>query len=152
MHPASMQEFEARTTLAGLPVTRLPSPMLSLLGKMPGGWGRAANTWPLLKQMWQRRSSDDLAFALMLAIDKFAEPVPSTQVNMGDAQSFVDMCTKCRKEIVACVQDPQCKKALDGLSACGLNDQVCCQCMWLCMLRCKAARCAICKDAWLPSL
>ena len=98
--------------------------MNQLLAKLPGSWGKAAKTWPTLHAMWERHSSDDLSFMLLLALDGFVTPVPSTQVNMGDARSLVDMCTKCRKQIVDCVQDPQCKAALDGLSACGLNDQV----------------------------
>lgn len=100
----------------------IPTWLLSVLPLLP--FGAAAKSWPVLQSMWLRRSSDDLAFMLLLAINDFVKPIPSTQVNMGDARSLVDMFTKCRKEVVACVSDPQCKKALDGLSACGLNDQV----------------------------
>lgn len=121
----SHADMEARSSLAGVPVRRLPAPLLSALAKVPGAWGQAARSWPLLSQMWHRRSSDDLAFMLLLAINDFVVPISSTQVNMGDLRSLACMCTKCREQIVACVQDPQCKAALDALSACGLNDQVC---------------------------
>lgn len=46
------------------------------------------------------------------------------QVSMGDAGSLLCMVKNCREEVVACVQDKQCKAALDALTACGLNDQV----------------------------
>jgi hypothetical protein len=45
---------------------------------------------------------------------------------MGDAKSLVCMFQHCREEVLACVQDQQCKRALDALAACGLNDQVPC--------------------------
>lgn len=48
------------------------------------------------------------------------------QVSMGDAGSLVCMFKNCREQVVACVQDEQCKTALGALSACGLNDQVPC--------------------------
>lgn len=119
-----MQELEQRTSLGGLPVRRLPGWLLQLAQKIPGPWGRAARTWPTLQSMWSRYSSDDLSFMLLLAINDFITPVPSTQVNQGDARSFVSMCTKCRQQILDCVNDPQCKAALEGLEKCGLNDQV----------------------------
>lgn len=49
---------------------------------------------------------------------------PLVQVKMGDAGSLVCMLKNCRPEVVACMQDEQCKAALDALTACGLNDQV----------------------------
>lgn len=61
---------------------------------------------------------------LLLTVNNFVTPVESTKANMGDLQSLVCMCTKCREQITACVQDPDCKAALDALSACSLNDQV----------------------------
>jgi hypothetical protein len=139
-HAPRIQELQGRTGIAGLPITRISPALLPLISKFPGPWGKAAKLWPTLQDMWKRRSSDDLAFMLLLAINSFVTDVPSTQVNMGDAESLVAMCTKCQKEILACVRDPQCKKALDGLAACGLNDQVCHQ-------HVSGARRARCSDA-----
>lgn len=122
----TMQELTHKTTLRGLPVDLLPPWATALLAKLPASlpWAAAAATWPTLVELWRRRSSDDLAFMLMLAINDCVTPVPATQVNMGDLRSLGCMVSKCREQIVACVNDPQCKAALDGLSACGLNDQV----------------------------
>jgi hypothetical protein len=113
---ACTQELEQLSTLAGLPIKRLPPLLMQLLSKLPfpRRWQRAAKSWPSLSDMWLRRSSDDLAFFILLVISEFITTVPTTQVNMGDARSLVCMCTKCRKEIIDCVQDPECKKALDG--------------------------------------
>jgi hypothetical protein len=61
---------------------------------------------------------------LLLAVNEFVTPVDSTKANMGDLQSLLCMCTKCRDQITACVQDPECKAALDALNECSLNDQV----------------------------
>eukprot|EP00892_Ulva_mutabilis_P006169 jgi/Ulvmu1/3924/UM018_0147.1 len=123
----SPPEMTHQTSLAGLPVTRLPAWALTALAKLPEAvpWATAATAWPMLLELWGRRSSDDLAFMLMLAINDFVTPVPCTQVNMGDLRSLGCMLTKCREQVLACVNDPQCKAALDGLASCGLNDQVC---------------------------
>jgi hypothetical protein len=114
-----MQELEQLSTLAGLPIKRLPPLLMQLLARFPfpQRWHRAAKSWPSLSDMWLRRSSDDLAFFILLVISDFVTTVPTTQVNMGDARSLVCMFTKCRKEIIECVQDPKCKKALDGACA-----------------------------------
>jgi hypothetical protein len=124
LQTTELQDLEHKSSLGRIPVASLPQWLLSVLSNFPVGPGTAAKTWRLLQGMWLRRSSDDLAFLLLLAINDFVKPIPSTQVNMGDARSLVDMVTKCRKEIFDCVSDPKCKEALDKLSACGLNDQV----------------------------
>ena len=43
-----------------------------------------------------------------------------------DLSTVWKMGTKCGKQIVACVQDPECKAALDCLTSCASNDQVQC--------------------------
>ena len=117
--------MEKRSRLNGAPVTSLPPFVLNALANIPGSWGKAAKSWPVLKDMWSRRSSDDLAFMILLALNDFVTPIPSTQVKMGgDLSSVACMCTNCFDEIKACVGDPQCKAALDALAACKLNDQV----------------------------
>lgn len=42
-----------------------------------------------------------------------------------DLSTVWKMCTKCGKQILACVRDPECKAALDCLTSCASNDQVC---------------------------
>lgn len=117
-----VQNLERMSTIAGLPVGRAPSWILAALAAVPGTTKlqTAARKWPQLLDLWQRRSSDDLAFMLLSLISDFTDQrVPSTQVNAGDAQSFVSMCTKCRREIQDCLSDPECRKALDGASCSG---------------------------------
>lgn len=41
-----------------------------------------------------------------------------------DLSTVWKMCTKCGKQILACVRDPECKAALDCLTSCASNDQV----------------------------
>ena len=41
-----------------------------------------------------------------------------------DLSTIWKMCSKCGKQILACVRDPECKAALDCLTSCSSNDQV----------------------------
>jgi hypothetical protein len=68
--------------LKGLTPAAIPTPLLALLGKLPPAlpWAAAVTTWQTLQDLWMRRSSDDLALMLMLAVNDCVITVPSTQV------------------------------------------------------------------------
>jgi hypothetical protein len=78
-----IQEVERLTSIKGLPAASLPPSLVSALAGLPGfiPGAAAASSWGKLKDLWQRRSSDDLAFMIMLAVNDCATPVPSTQVS-----------------------------------------------------------------------
>lgn len=77
-----IQEVEGLTTVKGLPTVSLPPSIVSILAGLPTvlPWAAAASSWGKMYDLWNRRSSDDLAFMLMLAVNDLVAPVPSTQV------------------------------------------------------------------------
>ena len=86
-----------------------------------------ADVFDLAVDLWQRRSSDDLLYNVMLLGHTFAKPVPlvGMALQQADLQAVQCMCGNCWKEVVDCIQDPTCKAALDCLDKCAANDQVC---------------------------
>jgi len=95
-----------------------------------GGLSRAeAALAESVRELWRRKNFDDLLFLLLLLIDACVEPVPRVSMTAGGGGGSLGliwcMLTNCREEVVACVTDPECKAALDCLTGCGLNDQVC---------------------------
>ena len=80
--------------------------------------------------LWQRKSTGDLLFMILVLLDYFSDiSIKSVQsVTSSETTSFNQlycMCTKCTKQIAACLQNEQCRKALDCLENCRGNDQVC---------------------------
>lgn len=90
-------------------------------------------TADLVKEVWTRRSSDDLLFLMLVLINRYFAPfsgklstvVAATSAAKTGLNELSCMCCKCGKELFGCVSDPLCKKALDCLEKCRSNDQVC---------------------------
>jgi hypothetical protein len=84
-----------------------------------------------VQDLWTRRSSDDLVFMILVLLDTFAEDVDIRSVKSVTATSNTGlkelscMCKNCFQELLACFADEKCRKALDCLSNCKGNDQVC---------------------------
>ncbi|KAK9829000.1 hypothetical protein WJX72_003323 [[Myrmecia] bisecta] len=63
---------------------------------------------------------------LLVLIDAYKVEVPLVKsMAAQDLATIWKMCTKCGPQILACVQNPDCKAALDCLQNCASNDQVC---------------------------
>jgi len=80
--------------------------------------------------LWERKSSGDILFMALVLIDAFSDiSIKSVKsVTNTESTSFSQlscMVGNCRKEIVDCLSDPECKAALDCLNNCKGNDQVC---------------------------
>lgn len=80
--------------------------------------------------LWGRRSVEDLLFMVLVLVDGFTGfGVKSVRsVTSSDTTSLpqlISICSNCGTEVVNCLQDENCKKALDCLNACKGNDQVC---------------------------
>lgn len=92
-------------------------------------WGRANRDAALLetaRSLFARGTPSDFTFALLLLLDAAVAPVTTLTVNKSTTPANVlCMARNCGSEVLACVSDPTCKAALDCLTACGLNDQVC---------------------------
>ena len=76
----------------------------------------------IVLESWERKSSDDLLYMLLILIDTYSTPIKSVQSvtsteNTGLSQ-LTCMCKNCAREMVQCFQNPQCRKALDCLNKC----------------------------------
>lgn len=86
-----------------------------------------------ITEVWARRSSDDIKFLMLVLINAYYPPyrglltsvVAATSSDKTGLKEVSCMCTKCTKQMLDCINDPTCKKALDCLNGCKSNDQVC---------------------------
>ena len=81
-------------------------------------------------EVWERRSADDILFALQCYIDVFTDKeIPSVRAVTSTDETGISelkcMCTNCLDEMKDCFSDPICRAALDCLNNCKGNDQVC---------------------------
>ena len=88
------------------------------------------STRELVKTLFARQSVEDTLFGMLVLINDFTSYfIKSVQAaTSSDSTGFEElkcMCTKCSKEMVNCIGNPECKKALDCLDRCKANDQVC---------------------------
>jgi len=92
-------------------------------------WSRANRDALLLEQaaeLLRRNLPNDFVFALLLLCDAAVAPVTTLTVSKRTGLgTLACMAQHCRDEVLECVGDTQCKAALDCLTDCGLNDQVC---------------------------
>ncbi|KAM3200583.1 hypothetical protein P3L10_032945 [Capsicum annuum] len=70
---------------------------------------------------WERHNSDDIRFCLLVIINAYITPV-STLKNLR-AKGFSTL--NCGPQILNCLLDPNCRKALQCLNNCSPVDQVC---------------------------
>lgn len=75
-------------------------------------------------ELFQRGNPNDLLYMVLVLLNACVTPVASAAETPKDLGVILCMVKNCRKEVVGCVQDPECKAALDCLESCGLNDQV----------------------------
>jgi hypothetical protein len=99
-------------------------------------WSDDASGKRLEKQMlelFDRWTSDDFAYALMLFFNQYVEPIDWVKYSIDatwekgpvqNAQEFYQMVTKCGDCVAKCVQDENCKECLDALTAVDTSDQV----------------------------
>lgn len=125
---AQPEALRVAERLAFAPTAQLLTAPAIPLPRLP--WSRAAKDAALLREirgLYQRRSPLDLQFALLLlaswALGERLESVAAAD-SIG-LDGLVCMATKCREPVLNCVRDETCKKALDCLDECGVNDQVC---------------------------
>lgn len=98
-----------------------------------GGGSEAArdrSTYQMVTEVWNRRSSDDLLFLLLVLIHNFTDlsvssVVAATSSDKTGLRQISCMCTNCGSALLDCVSDETCKKALNCLDKCRSNDQVC---------------------------
>ncbi|KAL3156924.1 Vitamin D3 receptor [Trebouxia sp. C0009 RCD-2024] len=120
----SHPRLEAATKLNNVTLTK---PWEKAAATLP--WSSSAKSSKVLqsvRDVYKRKTSDDLLFMLLVLIDAYITEVPLVKsMQAQDLSTVWKMCTKCGKQILACVRDPECKAALDCLTSCASNDQVC---------------------------
>lgn len=77
-----------------------------------------------LINIYKRKTSDDLLFLILLAIDTYIMKIPQVPNYNTNLNVLFCMFKNCRREITQCLSDPECKKALNCLEQCEINDQV----------------------------
>ena len=92
-------------------------------------WSQAAKDVRLMdqvKELYARGNHLDTLLSILLLVDASGARVPAVDINQDITLGNVwCIASNCNKQLLACYQNPQCKKSLDCVDACGLNDQVC---------------------------
>ncbi|KAJ0039901.1 hypothetical protein Pint_26995 [Pistacia integerrima] len=79
-----------------------------------------------VSEAWDRHNSDDIRFCLLVIINAYIRPVPTLQNLRSKGFSTLNcMVQNCGPQILNCLLDPNCRKALQCLNQCSPVDQVC---------------------------
>ncbi|KAL8167791.1 hypothetical protein V2J09_009290 [Rumex salicifolius] len=79
-----------------------------------------------ITEAWERQNSDDIRFCILVIINAYIRPVSILQNLRAKGFSTLScMVSKCGPQILNCLLDPDCRKALQCLNKCSPVDQVC---------------------------
>lgn len=79
-----------------------------------------------ISEAWDRHNSDDIRFCLLVVISAYIRPVPMLKNLRAKGFSTLNCMVKnCGPQILDCLLDPNCRKALQCLNKCSPVDQVC---------------------------
>ncbi|CAD5319150.1 unnamed protein product [Arabidopsis thaliana] len=77
------------------------------------------------RDAWERRNSDDIRFCLLVIISAYLRPVPVLQnLRSKGFSTLTCMVRNCGPQILNCLLDPNCRKALQCLNQCSPLDQL----------------------------
>ena len=100
-------------------------------GKIPGIFRKETNksvneVVKTVSEAWRRRNSDDIRFCILVIINAYIRPVQSLKNLRAKGFSTLScMVSNCSPQILNCLLDPDCRKALQCLNECSPVDQVC---------------------------
>ncbi|KAK7318526.1 hypothetical protein RJT34_03229 [Clitoria ternatea] len=103
----------------------------SIFGKMSGNsqsdkTKESYKVMQTISEAWDRHSSDDIRFCLLLLINAYIRPVPVLKNLRAKGFSTLNcMLRNCGRQVLNCLLDPNCRKALECLNQCSPVDQVC---------------------------
>lgn len=103
----------------------------NIFGKLANvaGLGNSKESLEVVKTLsdaWERHNSDDIRFCLLVIINSYIKPVPILKNLRAKGLSTLScMLKNCRTEVLNCLFDPNCRKALQCLNSCSPADQVC---------------------------
>ncbi|XP_010531419.1 PREDICTED: violaxanthin de-epoxidase, chloroplastic [Tarenaya hassleriana] len=87
---------------------------------------KATEVVKTVEDAWGRRNSDDIRFCLLVIINAYIRPVPVLKNLRSKGFSTLGCMVKnCGPQIINCLLDPNCRKALQCLNQCSPVDQVC---------------------------
>lgn len=79
-----------------------------------------------VSEAWARQNSDDIRFCVLVIINAYIRPVAVLQNLRAKGFSTLScMVQNCGSQILNCLLDPNCRKALQCLNKCSAVDQVC---------------------------
>ncbi|KAH6765525.1 violaxanthin de-epoxidase-like protein [Perilla frutescens var. hirtella] len=79
-----------------------------------------------VNEAWNRHNSDDIRFCLLVIINAYIKPVPILKNLRAKGFSTLNCMVKnCGPQILNCLLDENCRKALQCLNRCSPVDQVC---------------------------
>nr|AMJ39492.1 violaxanthin de-epoxidase 2 [Bixa orellana] len=79
-----------------------------------------------VSEAWDRHNSDDIRFCVLVIINAYIRPVPILKNLRSKGFSTLNCMVKnCGPQILNCLLDPSCRKALQCLNQCSPVDQVC---------------------------
>ncbi|GAA0168617.1 hypothetical protein LIER_23292 [Lithospermum erythrorhizon] len=79
-----------------------------------------------ISEAWNRHNSDDIRFCILVIVNAYIRPVPVLQNLRAKGFSTLNCMVKnCGPQILNCLLDPTCRKALQCLNQCSPTDQVC---------------------------
>ncbi|KAA8546922.1 hypothetical protein F0562_003351 [Nyssa sinensis] len=79
-----------------------------------------------VSEAWDRHNSDDIRFCLLVIVNAYIRPVPILKNLRAKGFSTLNcMARNCGVQILNCLLDPNCRKALECLNKCSPVDQVC---------------------------
>ncbi|KAI3863321.1 hypothetical protein MKW92_038994 [Papaver armeniacum] len=77
-------------------------------------------------EAWERHNSDDIRFCILVIINTYIRPVEIlNNLRSKGLSTLKCMATNCGPQILNCLLDPNCRKALQCLNNCSPVDQVC---------------------------
>ncbi|PPD68817.1 hypothetical protein GOBAR_DD34303 [Gossypium barbadense] len=77
-----------------------------------------------VSEAWDRCNSDDIRFCLLVIINAYIQPVPTLKNLRSKGFSTLNCMVKnCGPQILDCLMDPNCRKALQCLNKCSPVDQ-----------------------------
>lgn len=79
-----------------------------------------------ISEAWIRHNSDDIRFCILIIINAYIKPVPVLKNLRAQGLSTLNcMIKNCGPQVLNCLLDPNCRKALQCLNQCSPVDQVC---------------------------
>ncbi|GJM93333.1 hypothetical protein PR202_ga09880 [Eleusine coracana subsp. coracana] len=98
---------------------------LANIGK-PSGLKESTEVLKTVNNAWERHNSDDIRFCLLVVVNAYIRPVDVLKNLRAKGLSTLScMIKNCGPQILNCLFDPNCRKALQCLNSCSPTDQVC---------------------------